>query len=215
MIKNVEGIFKNCLYINLEHRIDRKEHIEKEFTEKLKISVPERFQAIYNEHGIIGCGLSHLECLKIAKQRNWEYVVIVEDDIFFLDIEVFKKSFNSFLKSNINFDVLLFAGNNYTPFDVINDYCVKVYNCQTATGYIVKQTYYDTMIEHMQQGIECLMKEPHNHHYYANDQWWKHLQKKDNWYLLTPLTVIQREGYSDNAGAIMNYENSMLTLDKN
>ena len=215
MIKNVEEIFKNCLYINLEHRKDRKEHIEKEFTEKLKFQVPERFNAIQNKYPCIGCSLSHLKCLMIAKQRNWEYVVIVEDDICFLEPEIFKNNTNKFLQeSNIDFDVLLLAGNNFKPYQMIHTGCVQVYNCQTTTGYIVKQKYYDTLINNIKQGVEYLIKQPYNHRFYAIDIWWKQLQKKDNWYLLLPLTVCQKEGYSDIEQRNTNYKSIMLKVDK-
>jgi GR25 family glycosyltransferase involved in LPS biosynthesis len=34
--------------------------------------------------GAIGCSMSHLDVLKIAKKNNWDYVTIFEDDVLFL-----------------------------------------------------------------------------------------------------------------------------------
>jgi hypothetical protein len=58
------------------------------------------------------------------------------------------------------------------------------------------------------------MKEPHNHKFYAIDKYWFRLQEKDNWFLIIPLTVIQREDYSDIEKKPANYKKVMLDLDK-
>jgi GR25 family glycosyltransferase involved in LPS biosynthesis len=44
----------------------------------------ERFKAIKNEIGCIGCSMSHLKLLQIAKEKKLDYIVIVEDDIQFM-----------------------------------------------------------------------------------------------------------------------------------
>ena len=68
-----------ALYINLENRLDRKEHIEKEL-EILDIPY-ERFNAIkIPEFGALGCSLSHIECLKYAINNNLDNILILEDD---------------------------------------------------------------------------------------------------------------------------------------
>jgi len=49
---------------------------------------------------------------------------------------------------------------------------------------------------------------------YAIDQYWGSLQVADKWYLLTPLTVTQRQDYSDIEKRPTNYASAMLDLDK-
>ena len=49
---------------------------------------------------------------------------------------------------------------------------------------------------------------------YAIDMYWKHLQSKDNWYLLYPLTVTQYENYSDIEKRNTNYNHLMLDPEK-
>jgi GR25 family glycosyltransferase involved in LPS biosynthesis len=44
----------------------------------------ERFEAIQKKPGIVGCGYSHLAVLKLAKERKYESVLILEDDFQFL-----------------------------------------------------------------------------------------------------------------------------------
>lgn len=203
----------NVYYINLENRPDRKAHVELELY-KLGIRCGKRFNAIKLQNGAIGCSMSHLKIIEEAKKNNLDHVLIVEDDITFLNPDLFKKQLNLFLKNHKEFDVLLIAGNNVPPFQPIDDSCVKVTRCQTTTGYLVKSHYYDTLIHNYRNGIAKLMKEPENHVLYAVDKHWFHLQEKHNWYLIIPLTVTQRSDYSDIEKRQTNYSRAMLDLDK-
>ena len=201
---------KYAFYINLDSRPDRREHIEKQLS--IVGIHAERFSAIQQENGAIGCSMSHLKCLKIAQQNNWEHILIMEDDIEFLNPELFKNQLNKFFKKNIHFDVLLIAGNNLQPFVEIDDCCVKIHNCQTTTGYIVQKHYYDTFINNYQEGIINLIKNKEKHVLFALDQYWKNLQKIDEWYLIIPPTIRQKEGYSDIEKKHTNYSRAMLSI---
>ncbi len=203
---------KHAFYINLESRPDRKNHVEQQL-KNLNIQA-NRFNAIKLNNGAIGCSMSHLKCIEIAKQNNWDHVLIVEDDILFLNPELFKNQFNKFLKNNKDFDVVLIAGNNVPPYQKIDDSCVKIYRCQTTTGYLVKKHYYDTLINNMREGLQLLIKYPEKHVFYAVDKYWFKLQEKDNWFLITPLTVTQRSDYSDIEKRPTNYTKVMIDLDK-
>jgi len=203
---------KNAFYINLLSRPDRKKHVEDQL-EKIGIKA-ERFNAIKLKNGAVGCSMSHLKCLEIARTNNWDHVLIVEDDILFLNPALFIHKLNEFLSNHKNFDVLLFAGNNMPPYVTIDNSCVKVSKCQTTTGYLVKSHYYDTLIHNYKEGIKKLMNEPLKHAIYAIDKYWFRLQEKDKWYLIIPLSVTQREDYSDIEKKRTNYTNVMIDLDK-
>lgn len=202
----------HTFYINLVSRPDRKQHVVQELS-KLGINA-ERFNAIKLANGALGCSMSHLKCLEIAKQNNWDHVLIVEDDIQFLNPSLFVEQFNKLLSLNIGFDVVIIAGNNAPPYTRIDDCCVKVTRCQTTTGYLVKNHYFDTLINNIKEGINKLMREPDKHVLYAIDKYWFQLQEKDKWLLVTPLTVIQREDYSDIEKRATNYGKAMVDLDK-
>lgn len=211
MISSISDI-KHSFYINLESRPDRKKHVE----EQLKIIgiQANRFNAIKLPNGALGCSMSHLKCLEIARENNWEHILIVEDDIKFLNPEVFMNQINKFLNLHTDWDVILIAGNNLPPHEIIDDTCVKVTQCQTTTGYIVKKHYYNTLIDNIRNGITNLIKEPSHHYLYAIDKYWFKLQKMDKWYLITPLTVTQREDYSDIEKKPTNYTRVMTDLNK-
>ena len=66
------------LVINLDHRTDKWEEIKKEFKDW---PIPlERVSAIKYDPPWKGCYMSHLKCIKIAKERNYPWVLYVEDD---------------------------------------------------------------------------------------------------------------------------------------
>jgi len=204
---------KNVLYINLDHRADRNERVLGELT-KIGIMNPERFPAIKMVAGNVGCTLSHIKCIELAKARGWSHVLICEDDITFIDPAIFLNSLGIFLESEPSWDVLVLGGNNCPPFSVISEYYVRVHNIQTTTGYIVRKEYYDVLVANFKEGLANLLREPEKKKQFSIDIWWKHLQQRDKWFLLTPLTVVQAYDYSDIEEKITDYRRMMLDLDK-
>jgi len=162
----------------------------------------------------LGCSMSHLKCLETAKLNNWPHLLIVEDDIKFLDPELFKSQLNQFLTNHDDWDVVLIGGNNMPPYQKIDNTCVRVTSCQTTTGYLVNGHYFETLIDNFRTGIKKLITEPEKHKFYAIDKYWFNLQKKGKWFLIIPLTVTQREDYSDIEKRATNYTHVMTDLDK-
>ena len=211
-IKCLDDI-KNAFYINLEHRTDRKEHVEQELN-KIGIKAT-RFNAIKMTNGAIGCSMSHLKILEDAKKNKLDHVLIIEDDITFLDPELFKNQINKFLELHgNNWDVILLAGNNMPPYEKIDDTCVKVTRCQTTTGYLVNGHYIKVLASNVKMGLTNLLHTPNEKSKYAIDKFWFILQLESKWYLITPLTVVQREDYSDIEKKVINYTKIMQDLDK-
>lgn len=64
--------------INLDKRTDRWESVQKNFKEYPFFL--QRFSAIRHERGWIGCGLSHMRIVQMAKEAKMPYVLIIEDD---------------------------------------------------------------------------------------------------------------------------------------
>lgn len=209
----INDILQHVLYINLKSRPDRLKNIQTEL-EKLQVS-GERMNAIQMQDGAVGCTLSHIKCLELAKTRGWPYVFICEDDIFFTNAKLLKENLQKFSENTqINWDVVIIGGNNCPPYIKITDYCIRVSNNQTTTGYIVKSHYYDILISNFKESVSNLMRFPHLRKNYALDIYWKQLQQKDNWYMIIPPTVIQCADYSDIELRNVNYSNLMLDLDK-
>jgi GR25 family glycosyltransferase involved in LPS biosynthesis len=209
-ISKIEGY-----YINLKSRTDRKMHVEHQLDLIGIRDNVKRFNAIHNVNGRIGCSLSHLKCVQMAKEQNLEFVLIIEDDISFLLPDEFVKNVNKFLSNSNNiWDVLLLAGNVLPPFTTNDEVSIKITHCQTTTGYIVKRHYYDTLISNIKEGVEKLMKNPEHHYFFAIDKYWINLQKKHRWMLLIPLIVVQRPDYSDIEKRYTDYKRLMTSVDK-
>ena len=201
------------LYINLEHRQDRRISTIKQFSQ-FGIE-PTRFNAIVvpNMDGAFGCSESHLKCLQIAKENKWDRVFICEDDIIFINPKGFLSKLESFLETH-SWDVLLVGGINHKPFIDVDDTCVKITNCNSTTGYIVKAAYYDKLINNIMNGLNL----KYNTSYedigkYSIDQYLKILQNQDKWFMLKPPTVIQASGYSDIGGGDFNWIPLFLNYD--
>jgi hypothetical protein len=204
---------KNIFYINLEARTDRRQNVERELA-LVGLTGFERFNAVKMTNGLVGCCLSHIKCLELAKQRGYEHVLISEDDILFLEPAVFVNQLNTFLANKHKWDVVIFAGNNVPPYERIDDTCIAVSSCQTTTCYLVAGHYIDTLIANFKEGLQKLLREPERHIDYGLDKYWFKLQRKDNWFLITPLTVVQREDYSDIQNKRTNFMYHMIDIDK-
>ncbi len=202
-------VFHNHFYINLEKRDDRNKNTIRQL-KKIGIDKPNRFKAVENDMGIIGCGLSHIAVIKKAKELGWDHIVVFEDDIDIIEPRLLKIKINKLM--NKEWDVLMLGGNNFRPFTVIDNDCIKVNKCFTTTAYIIKSHYYDTWIDNLKEGVKKLM-ETHDRQY-SLDLYNHSLQRKDNWLLLTPICIIQKKMYSDIENKKVDYQDLMLNYDK-
>ena len=70
--------FPPSLMINLDSRKDRMSEFTQEF-QSWPVTV-ERISAVKYNPGWKGCSASHLKCVKLAKERNYPWVLVMEDD---------------------------------------------------------------------------------------------------------------------------------------
>jgi len=193
-----------ALYINLDHRLDRKQQIEDELN-TVGISY-KRFDAIKHSMGCVGCSMSHLNILKYARDNKLKNILIFEDDFKFLvSKEEFLNNIKLFFDMNIEWDVLMLSY-NLTESKPFNSLIQKVYSAQTTSGYMVNSCFYDKLIDTIESSIPNLINT--NHHWiYAIDQAWKSLQgDNSNWYAFNTRIGYQRESYSDISGTITDYK---------
>tara|TARA_R100000388_G_C7243702_1_gene163326 strand:- start:2641 stop:3222 length:582 start_codon:yes stop_codon:yes gene_type:complete len=173
------------LYINLECRKDRNKEIIDELN-KYKLH-GERVEAIKHDDGYIGCALSHIKCLDIAIKRDYEEVIILEDDFIFLDNP-------DKLNLDIDYDVFLLGGTIY-KCEKENNFN-RVIDASRTEGYIIKKHYYKTLKNCFEESVKNLLIK---HQFkYRLDILWKQLQIKDNFYFNDfGLIGGQREGFSN------------------
>lgn len=203
MLQNFHDI-TNVLFINLDSRTDRRKHFESQFFE---IGFhPQRFAAIQNARGSIGCTMSHIACMEMAIQNKWDHVLVCEDDATIINPGQLVNQVNHFFQRfNDSWDVLLLAGNNYQPFRQESPGAVRVANCQTTTAYLVRRPYFETLLANFKEGLSKLK---------AIDQHWKKLQRKNRWYLIVPISMIQRSDFSNVSNRHVDYTNVMTQINK-
>ena len=156
MSHNIDKIY----YINLNKRTDRREQIEKELNE-FGLNY-ERFEAIETHgFGIHGCGLSHLAVLKLAKENNYENVLILEDDFTFLvSKDEFEQQLTSFFDLKLPFDVLMLSYLLKHTEDTKYESISKVKEAETAAGYLVNKNYYTEILK-TGLNLFCLLNASH------------------------------------------------------
>lgn len=200
MSHNIDKIF----YINLEKRKDRREEIEKELnTFGLKY---ERFEAIETPgFGCLGCELSHLSVLKMAKERGYKNILILEDDFTFLITkEEFEKLITMFFHEKIDYNICMISYNLLKKTDTEYDFLWKSLDVQTSSGYIINSNYFDVLIDLFEKTVP-LLNSTKEHWLYSLDQIWKPLQKKDKWYCFKTRIGKQRPSWSDNSNSFTDY----------
>ena len=197
-------------YINLDTRVDRKTHIE-----NLKLKYPffsnvERFEAIKNENGAIGCSLSHIKALTELSNKNHKYYLLIEDDFFIFDDANFNDFVKSFeeIKDNNNWDLITLTPRGSTQTkNYINGFH-KIIHTQTTTGYIVKHEFIDELLKYYKNGVIGLMRNPNNTampNLDALDQCWKPLQEKSNFIYFNKIYGGQLHCYSDIETQVVDY----------
>lgn len=181
---------EKVIYINLEHRKDRREHIEKQLScfDSQKIV---RLDAIYEkEKGHLGCSKSHAAALKLALENSWNNCLIVEDDAVWNKFETGIITLEKL--SNNNFDVIMLGG-TAVEYDKNTN---KLFKCCCATAYLVNKHYYNNLLNIFNESINFLEKN-YIPDVGAIDQIWHSLQKNDNWYIIIPCLMTQIKNYSD------------------
>lgn len=201
MSHNIDKI----IYINLNKRRDIRDEIEQELN-NFGLEY-ERFEAIDTPNfSAIGCFKSHLSVLKLAKERNYKNILILEDDFMFLvSKEEFEENLSNFFSLNLNWDVCMLSYNLIKSEQLDNNVVNKVIEVQTASGYIVNNHYYDKLIKLYEWALP-LLEQTRQDWIYVNDQIWKQYQPHDNWYYFKTRLGKQRPSYSDLSKVFVNYK---------
>ena len=185
-------------YINLDHRTDRRQAIENEL-EQVQLTPYIRFPAIKHKIGLVGCGFSHIECLKQGLQSGADHILVFEDDFYFtMDRNQLHQVLQQVIQTNYNVFMLGYCVTdkkvNVQPTN--HPLLKRITNACCAHGYIVNKRYATTLLRNLEEAVVQLQKtkdEPK----YANDQYWKLLQDQDIWLCTEKPCGLQREGFSD------------------
>uniref|UniRef100_A0A6C0K6W8 Glycosyl transferase family 25 domain-containing protein n=1 Tax=viral metagenome TaxID=1070528 RepID=A0A6C0K6W8_9ZZZZ len=192
----------HALYINLDERPDRRESVESEL-KKIDCTF-ERIPAVKHTLGLIGCAESHIKCIQLAKERNLPRILVVEDDLEWVqNPHVVNHALNTLPPHDVAvLAPIISAGSKVRR---VNTQFVTGSVCQTTLAYVCERHYYDTLLKNLCEGHSKLVREYHLHGTYALDQYWKRLQILDNWIFAHPTLAIQKPGVSTIEGKHVDY----------
>jgi len=106
--------------INLKYRKDKKKKIEAIYKKYKNINLI-FIEAIKNNNGAIGCFMSHQKCIQIAKEKNLDYVIVMEDDTFPRPNIDFYKELDetlNYLKTKNDWNIFLGVANKVGPDNI-------------------------------------------------------------------------------------------------
>ena len=199
-MKNFDKIY--C--INMDSRKDRWNQAKEEF-EKNGIEV-ERVSAVEGaklniefppemKEGAVGCSLSHLYVMKMAKQLGLDNYLVLEDDVKFIDN--FSEIFPQIITQVPDDWDMLYLGGQHIHGRNIQEVTSNIYKCEytlTTHSFAIRNTVYDLFIDKL---ID--ITKPCDVHFAEE-------HKNINAYVCIPHLTWQREGYSDVEGQNVNYE---------
>lgn len=205
----LHNYFSAIFCINLKRRFDRLIEAMAEF-DKLGIQ-PELIEAVdgqqLNMHNVqimqsidgtlvspgdIGCTLSHLKVMRLAKERKLPNYLIFEDDCEFAPN--FKERFVTEIKHlPANWDMLYLGGEDKAGITPISENIVKTEKVFTTHAVAFNQSCYDAVIAELSKENEKV------------DIAISNLHATLNVYSFTPKLVYQRKSFSDILNIDTNY----------
>jgi glycosyl transferase family 25 len=185
------GFVDHVVYINLDHRTDRRVEIVAELALHFPPERVTRFSAIHSEKGLLGCVLSHIAVLEMAKEKGWKNVLVLEDDAMWT--EHFEEAYATLARlSSGEYDAIMLSSTCARWYLG----SLKLISAQTTAAYLVNSAYYDTLLSNFRESRD-LFEVSNDGPKHALDQHWKRLQAQDNWFVVMPSLMQQRPGYSD------------------
>jgi len=199
----INEFFNHIFYINLDHRIDRKQEFEQEM-EKIRVKEYTRIPGLYpgsiipneplgrNLH--IACGKVHKSIIQFAYDNDLDNVLIFEDDVFFTEdsLSTIEKSLDDLSKID-DWDLFYLSGIIIDDsLKYVTDNLVNANTVLTNHAYAVNKRAYKSILTYNPE-IDC-----------AIDGWYGQqtndsliIGSKFKKYLIYPLIAYQRHSLSD------------------
>jgi glycosyl transferase, family 25 len=201
----LDKYFDKIYCINLDRRKDRWEETENELKKWGLLDQVERYPAVdgasldnpYSiNNGELGILTTHINLISDAKEKNYENVLILEDDIEFTKNIINVDKYMELVPTD--WDMIYFGGNHNKhmgkTIDMINDKIIKLNETYGIHCVAINNSMYDVILE----TIPKIMK--------PIDVYYSDLQKSYECYGFNPSIALQRVGYSDIQNKVMDYK---------
>ena len=214
-INGLPEYIDGCFCINVKERKDRLKKAKKHFTKR---KVPVEYVVVKRNTAdpARGCLTSHLKLIKMAKERGWNNVLVLEDDCV-LSTTV-KQGLPSVLPPS--YGILFLGGNiqgihphelDYPPPEndtknigtASNPNWVRLSGCLTTHAYVMSSVIFDHVIDTLEQ------YEKQVDVFFSDEIVAKGVPNGDlpPSYVLNPPIATQRDDYSDIEKKVVNYKN--------
>jgi len=197
------------IYINLDSRKDRKEHIDNQLLlAKIPLEKIHRLSATKHEKGSLGCAISHSRALNLIIENCWKRTIIFEDDFIWNDLSAIDKVLGEAVNSNP--DVFLLSMSKTRKFhkyyDSLNktSSLMRVNFSQTTSGYYISQNYAPILLNCFIESIQRHEK-GETQKTAAIDILWTKLQPHSLWLTSVPCLGYQVASFSDIENRLVNY----------
>jgi len=197
-MKSAFDFFDKIYYINLDHRVDRQEHMQGIFKQLGISERVERVPGIIANPPILGCGKAHLQCIQEGLSAKADNIFVFEDDCMLdnYNDDKFKISINDMMRSYPTWDMIYLGGDSRKPlekktvnlnrcwFSLAHSYGISSKGMEKINSLLPKS------LEKIKPGKKGWRRFNRYHH----DHWyWQNLET----YCTSPLMTKQIDSYSD------------------
>jgi len=204
-VTNPFDYFDHIICINLDERKDRWEGSLKEFDKVGIRNRVERFPAVKDSNGRNGCGMSHIEVVKLCKKNNYKTPLILEDDILFLESpnyvsENLTRALNE-LKTYENWSMFFLGGTiNNKPWQVLDNTIISD-SMHTTSSYVLNPSVYDYILKEAPKQFYDNWTDRAIDDWYVDEIQKKYAKENEVYtFCINPMVCLQRPDYSDIEG---------------
>jgi len=200
--------FDKVFLINLDKRSDRLDARYKVFKEYGVDNLVERYRAVpppineFNDYindgkkiklGEYGCISSHVNIIKMAKANKWKSVLVLEDDVEFINHEYIDSAIDQL--QGKEWDLFYLGNNTHTPLSKADKNLLNLKEGYATHAVAYHERFYDQIISAFdKKEIEII------------DVWLSEVgQAKGNSYCSYPITAIQENSFSDIHNQVIDY----------
>jgi hypothetical protein len=200
--------FDKIFVINLDKRKDRLERCNQLFAKHNITDLVERFPGIVPDPSedipytretekikvpVYGCILSHLNIIKRAKAEGLKSVLVLEDDVDFINIDCIDKAIDQLKRRD--WSLFYLGSNTHTPLQKADENLVTLKKGYATHAIAYHETFYDFFIESFNRKMIKILD------VWLSDYGQEHFKS----YCTFPITAVQVSNHSDIHNAFADY----------
>ena len=199
-MSNPFDYFEEIYCINLDHRIDRWEHAQQEFSKVEILDKVKRFSGIKHDDGRIGLIKSFLGIFKDVNERKVKNVLIFEDDVIFINDPVLNLGKAIEQVGNIEWSLFYLGANTHEKLIKFRPNLVMLKNAFSAHAVAYSNKTYKQIIDKFENTNVIKSIDDINDVFFC-----KEIQNKRTSFMVNPIIATQYPSFSDLEKKFVNY----------